>query len=161
MTGLEELRELVRIANQAKSLGGHLPTFRGEPLDTWLTRAVAKLERETLPRPLFEDGEPVDIGSCIGEVNGTDYGLTGEPVKRFEISAVHDSPGGEWAIRLKPGQVVKRPEPPDTWERIEADANTDTCDYNGDECQATMCSDCQLKHRLEIVRRCKALAGVE
>jgi hypothetical protein len=114
--------------------------------------AVAdQIERETLPRPRFEDGEPVDIGSYIGKVNGTDYGLTGEPVKRFEISAVHDSPGGEWVIRLKPGQVVKRPEPHDTWERIEADVDSGEGYANMDTAEVAA----------DVLRRCKALAGVE
>lgn len=117
---------------------------------SFMVAVADQIEWETLPRPLFEDGEPVDIGSYIGEVNGTDYGLTGEPVKRFEISAVHDSPGGEWVIRLRPGQVVKRPER-DTWERIAADVDSGKSYAGMDAAEVAA----------DVLRRCKALAGVE
>lgn len=60
---------------------------------------------------------------------------------------------------------------PDSWERLEEDAQKNACDYFGVECDSEakcrMCPhfqddrDCSLDMNADIVRRAKALAGVE
>lgn len=172
MTWFEELRVLAFAIGEIRSSGGSLPTFKGEPLDTWLTRAVAKIERETLPRPLFEDGEPVQFGDEILCSDG----------RTITVSAIEAKQSGWYSLRqfscdaletIRPGELVKRPEPTDTWERIVVDAKKDPCAYfgydgkpclDGDMCPAYDTkngNECDKCKTLDLVRRCKALAGVE
>lgn len=57
--------------------------------------------------PRFEDGEKVLEGDSFLYVA---HGNTPN-VKRFELNAVFDSPGGEWIYKFKNGERIKRPEP--------------------------------------------------
>ena len=151
MTWFEELCVLAFAVGEIRSSGGSLPTFKGEPLDTWLARAAAKIERETLPRPMFEDGAPVQFGDAVCCDNGDTFTVDSIEVMRdgwFSLSQFSCSV----SIAIQPGERVKRPEQPDTWERIEADAARISCEEYPD-----CCTD-EVK---DIVRRCKALAGVE
>ena len=57
---------------------------------------------------------------------------------------------------------------PDSWEQLERDAGSDTCGYFGDNGEDAHCPDCPVRDgncaaemAQDIVRRAKALAGVE
>ena len=116
-----------------------------------LLRIAKDIERETLPRPLFEDGAPVQFGDDVlvkcpyGDFCGELYQVAfdGEVVTLTNID-------GE-IVHITQGQRVNRPEPPDTWERIEADVDSGK-GYAGMDA-AEVAAD--------VLRRCKALAGVE
>lgn len=121
-------------------------------------------ERELLRSwPRFEDGEPVAIGDAVeGNRGGA-----------FEVKRITLERGG-WTLRdkaqgsyldLKPGQRAKRA---DSWELLEADAEKKPCGYLGypGRCDASCpyfdgARDCSAAMALDIVRRAKALAGVE
>ena len=125
------------------------------------------ISRYWLPRPRFKDGEPVQFGDkyeAYGHVR------TVERITFFKdrwiVSEGFDNSNVS-------GGPLKRPEPPDSWERIEADAKKDPCVYfgyagkpccDGDVCPAydtenmDECDKCKV---VDLVRRCKALAGVD
>ena len=56
-----------------------------------------------------------------------------------------------------------KPEPPDSWERIEEDAGKDRCSYFGAKYQdcgrcTQLATSCSISKASDLVRRCKALA---
>ena len=79
------------------------------------------IEQETLQRPLFEDGKPVQFGDDVlvkcqdGDFGGELYQVA------FDSEGVTlTNTDGEIAF-IAHGERVKRPEPPDSWERVEED----------------------------------------
>lgn len=128
------------------------------------------INRYWLPRPRFEDGEPVQFGDRFvantGEVrqvaritcldNGR-YVLISEYGHRYIV-------GKEKAD----GKRVKRPEPPDTWEKLAADIERcgDSCAYFGvSSCKGCPCHGaddaCMVIVMRDVLGRAKKLAGVE
>jgi hypothetical protein len=229
MTGIEKLRNLSSTLSEGQPFTLERIYIGGKTVSEWLADVADQIERETLPRPRFEDGEPVQFGDKYVDKYGnvatadtvvvsnhgftlynrgsaTHFKLT-ESVKR-PVAKVLDADGVEikvgdevWStndsglvchpfsfivteveehlvhgdgIGVLPCQVThKRVEPSDSWERIEADAKKDPCDYfgyagkpcrDGDVCPAYVtengyeCDKCKV---IDLVRRCKALAGVE
>lgn len=132
------------------------------------------ISRYWLPRPRFDDGEPVQFGDEILCSDG----------QTITVSAIEAKQSGWYSLRqfsrdaletIRPGELVKRPEPTDTWERIEADVEKFVCDYFGrapfdcgdcdggsDACPLSgITDDCEESMARDLVRRCKKLAGVE
>lgn len=59
-----------------------------------------------------------------------------------------------------------KPEPPDSWERIEEDAKKDRCSYFGAKYQdcgrcTQLATSCSISKSRDLVRRCRALAERE
>lgn len=239
MTGIEILREYANYGalyehckQVTKMLGKSCCDFENcDDCHRFVCEVIAdQIERETLPRPCFEDGEPVQVGdkyvNKYGNIATADtvvvsnHGFTlydkgsathfkpTESVKRPEPPKVLDADGVEikvgdevwlvegdadaWVVKSMDGDRVemtggvgwycnapcsklthKRPEPEDTWERVEADAaKNDVCDYFGRDgnqptskrcegCRGQEREDCIMAMTSDLVRRCKALAGVE
>lgn len=135
-----------------------------------LLHIANQIERETLPRPMFEDGTPVQFGDAVCCDDGYTFTVDAIEVMRdgwFSLSQFSCSV----SMTIQPGERVKRPEQQDTWERIEADAHKEPCDYFGAkesrDCWEAACSaadvdvPCLELMGVDLVRRCKALAGVE
>lgn len=164
MTGIERLRVLQRNVMKRPSYAKHISHY-------YLDSIASQIERETLPRPLFEDGEPVQFGDeymSIQDVHKV-KGICVRADGSFEIESV-----GGVCYRYGEDKRLKRPEPPDTWERIEADVNKGSaCRYFGvpdseEECGkcAAQLDDydlmsCAESMARDVLRRCKKLAGVE
>lgn len=111
--------------------------------------------------PRFEDGGPVrflDDFERYGDENG--------------VSVVTMYSDGSFALNFRAyskGERVKRPEPTDSWERIEEDAYKDDCEYFGRDLNG--CNGCPASRQdidnfycnenekaCDLVRRCRALA---
>lgn len=136
-----------------------------------LESIASQIERETLPRPLFEDGEPVQFGDEFP------VGAKTAKVRRIEVcdNIGWVVSGDGLAATGGPRDRLKRPEPPDSWERIAEDvAKADACRYFGvEDKDQRECRECEAfkAHGLDVncgeamaadvLRRCKALAGVE
>ena len=155
MTGIELLRKyaetrsltLLTCRQTPEALGKECDDFRScNDCHMFVCNAIAdQIERETLPRPRFEDGEPVQFGDkyeAYGHVRMVeritffkDRWIVSE---RFDNSNVSDGP-------------LKRPEPPDSWEQVEIDVNRGSGFEHMDKSEAAA----------EVLRRCKALAGVD
>lgn len=170
MTGLERLRK------EANRFIVHFDIEYHE------LRSIAdQIERETLPRPLFEDGTPVQFGDEFVAWNGTVGTVSAiNVVDNARLIIINSSSSNNYIVGAKDshGRFAKRPEPPDTWERIEADARKFAvfyCDERGlldpmcntleGDASTRHCTDCgcscEEKMALDLVRRCKELAGVE
>lgn len=233
MTGIEMLRDVCKALKGSPWRGTDIATIGGEPACEKLSKIADQIERETLPRPRFEDGKVARIGEVaryLGKnktiadmyVYSSGYHkvifcdntyLMLRPSEMLErpVAKVLDADGveikvgdevwgvedgsGPWTVEKIDGEHVtcvsddskwhryarcrtfthKRPEPPDTWEKIEADVvKGDACRYFGisDEAQQECreCEDCPARYSTancgeamaaDVLRRCKALAGIE
>lgn len=142
----------------------------------WSTsiRALHPLKRPA-SKVLDADGVEIKVGDTV-------YGI-GRTKHRFEvIDPHHIDPGvGEaFSVRCydrdeheechcKPKLLTHTR--PDSWRRLEEDAEKNACDYFGVECDSEakcrMCPhfqddrDCSLDMNADLIRRAKALAGAE
>lgn len=164
MTGLEKLRVYALDYSTVKC-ANNLPSITGKCCDEYdcckdclkstIDAIAYQIERETLPRPRFEDGEPVQFG---------DFAMLPKQDRSFKVERIEVYDNGWFAvsqhdgcgISAVPGFMFKRPEPPDSWERIEEDAYV--LDVNFDEGTDEYARTSVIR---DLVRRCKALAGVE
>lgn len=169
MTGIEKLRNLSAILGEKQPFALERIYIGDKTVSEWLADVADQIERETLPRPRFEDGEPVQFGDkyeAYGHVR------TVEKIAFFK---------DRWIVSERfdnsnvSGGQLKRPEPPDTWEKLAADierCDGSPCDYfeRLEEAGGTPCcgckaygseTDCIVQVMIDLVRRCKALAEVE
>lgn len=65
MTGIERIRAMAQAVFNASNVDGDMVFLEGMPLNAWLDRVADQIERETLLRPLFEDGTPVQVGDVV------------------------------------------------------------------------------------------------
>ena len=130
----------------------------------WLK--LTERERQILAMwPRFEDDEYVWFGDAY-----IDTGGDANKVRAIEFDeGCTDLVGIEgFHTGFFAGERVKRPAPKDSWERLEEDAAKSDCDYFGrdvsdcDRCPARESTlSCGQSKSLDIIRRAKALAGVE
>jgi len=132
-----------------------------------LRKTIAEMRPRLMPEgmewlvdawPRFEDNAPVkllDDFERYGEENG--------------VSAVTMYRDGSFALNFRAyskGERVNRPAPEDSWERLEEDAEKDPCGYFGFDGEETCgkCpasgKNCEQTMARDLVRRCRALAGV-
>ena len=100
-TLVERLREEAKTARDERGL----PVYTPEKIE----KLADAIEREYLPRPRFEDGEPVQFGDkfeSAGIVGTVDYILKGN-VEGCVIGRKEDS----GCVTYQNGKRVKRPEP--------------------------------------------------
>lgn len=126
-----------------------------------LKERIADMEPRLMPEgmewPRYESGEPVLLGSMVSDARGGSAAAIS-----FELSDdrvyIRDFEGFPSQV-LATGERVKRPEA-DSWERIEDDATKQPYSY----CVERGLDDDALptneKFARDLVRRCKALAGV-
>ena len=132
-------------------------------------RVLSEREKLILDRwPKFEDGECVWFGDAYIDTDGD-----ANKVRAIEFDdGCTDLVGIEsFHTGFFAGERVKRPAPKDSWERLEEDAGKEPCDYFGVECDDDKgCSgcphlregrDCTIALQADLIRRAKALAGVE
>ena len=134
-TLVEQLRDMVELSTindqhptvHADAILGHLCVSRGDERELF-TAIADRIEREYIPLPRFEDGEPVKVGDLV---------LWDDRVaKRVEdIKAKVYLEGSCGTCN----SVLKRSEL-DTLERIEADARMQYGLYWG--CTGVLCLDC-------------------
>lgn len=126
----------------------------------WLK--LTERERQILDMwPRFEDGEPVWLGDEVGDFGGeiVDIYFNDKGAAIWNNACDH--------LHLAIGERAKRPAPKDSWERLEEDASKDTCVYFGGtgHFDCSECSsggiNCFRRMKLDLIRRAKALAGVE
>lgn len=124
--------------------------------------------KRPVPKVLDADGVEIEVGDTVWHEDGTEMTV---------MSLVGDLPGhvtthskippARYSISAKLITHTR----PDSWERLEEDAEKDACDYFGEECDDDKgCSgcphfhegrDCTIDVQADLVRRAKALAGAE
>ena len=113
------------------------------------------------------DGVPIAVGDTVrAKRDGRRWTVVG-----FDFSKQHSviAVDGRCAKKeLKPAWLTHAE--PDSWERLDGDAVKGACEYfgflgkpcnDGDGCSANKPGDCAKFKALDIIRRAKALAGVE
>ena len=166
------IEDLARADDENRLLKNELELFRtrveqfGKMLYDTNRMRVSEAERQILDMwPKFEDGEYVLPGDRVGLVDDDEtlyqvhIGETGYSLYTETHDEWHDS-----------GDVVKRPASKDSWERLEEDAAKEPCFYFGFEgkpcddgagCPANKLGNCSKLKASDIIRRAKALAGME
>lgn len=131
-------------------------------------------ERVKRPAVPAADGEPLEVGQTVWDENGAEYVVCEVGPQSVTVEYWNEGIAAHGSIAPSKLTHIK-PEPPDTWERIEADcskADVEYCDKyglldpscNADEGEAAErhCIDCGCtcgeKMARDLVRRCKALA---
>lgn len=147
-------------------------------LDDWKGNAEGFAPDAYMKLPLDADGEPICIGdemsiegkACrvIGYQEAFDH-------KTMLFIARDENAAHIWTLaadRHKHFKHDTKPEPPDSWEKLEEDAKQRICSYFGIDQENTSCEDCPhgssqtgricgQNARLDILKRAKKLAGIE
>lgn len=126
--------------------------------------------------PRFEDGEYVWFGDEVEAHHGGAITVDAIEFSRGKV-CVKDAEDGDWDTSMYAMRPLKRPAPADSWERLEEDARKGVCEYAGayrkrgtidsHECDGCRFDGdgngptCEQQMALDIIRRAKALAGVE
>ena len=124
--------------------------------------------KRPVPKVLDADGVEIKFGDTVWD---------GDGVEMTVMSLVGELPGHVTThSKIPPAMHSIDPKRlthtrPDSWERLEEDAAREPCDYFGVECDEDKgCSgcphlhkgrDCTIDMQADLVRRAKALAGVE
>lgn len=120
-----------RGSRPSKTIGGSCGTAQSIDL---VKRALALLERQ-LPEgvewPRFEDGELVEIGDAYEKASGTTGVVTSMHLRQYGGVPTWVIGKGCGKVCVRPGERVKRAEPEDTQEKIDADAGKSFCEYFG------------------------------
>lgn len=115
---------------------------------------------------LAADDEPLEIGQTVWHEDGTKlevFGFLREDDADTVVSVGRIEGPTDWCEAMSSSLTHAKPEPPDSWERIEEDARKGRCSYFGvkyqDCCECTkLPSSCSISKARDLVRRCKALA---
>ena len=123
-----------------------------------------ELVKRPTPKVLGADGAPIEVGDTVYFVGGSGT--------RFAVKDIDFKPDGafvgiidedRYSATVNPESLTH--ERPDSWERLEADAKKKACDIAG----SSYCGNCRFRHgipflscdmkaRIELVERAKALA---
>ena len=162
-SGIEHLKQAKAHMSEANGImSGHISKLKA--LEDENAELRAKLEAwiqsddSYMKLPLDADGEPIRIGDVLYS-SGNEFRVVSITVKADEACVGVHTDEGAFLPSVNPKYISrKKPEPADSWERIEEDAKLAPRDYlekrgmNPEETEriASMMAD--------IVRRAKALA---
>lgn len=117
--------------------------------------------------PRFEDGEYVMVGDRFIDHKVNERTVRSVIVNNDGVELRTFDGTFDWH---ETGERVKRPAPNDSWERFVEDMQKSACAYfgyqhkecdEGDGCPASGALDCSNRKMADLIRRAKALAGVE
>ena len=176
---------LVRIGDELKFEGKTMlvcdVTFYADGWTLWCDREdmSGRLygsfdERVERPAPevLDADGEPIRIGDVL-YLNGNECRVVSITVKVDEACVGVHIDEGVFLPSVNPRYLSrKKPEPPDSWEKLEKDARKTACDYapaprnedgltTCDGCPFLKSESCSNEMTIDLVERAKKLAGIE
>ena len=107
------------------------PQFQHDRAEKLAGEIQEEIDRCYLPRPLFEDGEPVQFGDLIQGSSHCkfDNRVRFDRIIYYDTGRVRlDVAGGDGCM-LQIGQRLERPPEPDTQEKIDADLLLTARDY--------------------------------
>ena len=126
---------------------------------------------DDVPAPIDADGREISFGTkVLYDLEGVEHKVLG-----YEFSTRYD---GRWMVEIETPSYSAfyvtecfRTTKPDSWERLEEDAAKGLCGYFGmddaPDCKGCpayedrLSCECNIKVARDIIRRAKALAGVE
>lgn len=122
--------------------------------------------------PLDADGEPIRVGDVLYS-SGNECRVVSITVKADEACVGVHTDEGVFLPSVNPKYLSrKKPEPPDSWEKLEKDARKTACDYapaprnedgltTCDGCPFLKSESCSNEMTIDLVERAKKLAGIE
>ena len=130
---------------------------------TW--RSYKEPIKRPTPKVLDADGAEIRVGDTVWDVeSGIEYEVVGIHTDEDTPVRVMRTDGSHLAKAAKPSTLTH--ERPDSWERLERDANASTCTYFGattKDCE--ICGhdswECSYDKARDLVRRCKELSRKE
>lgn len=178
-SGIEHLKQAKAHMSEANGImSGHISKLKA--LEEENAELRAKLEAwiqsddSYMKLPLDADGEPIRIGDIVYR--------DADP-KPLQVDLIYVGSMGYRAVRLKDSAGIytsadaprlshKKPEPPDSWEKLEKDARKIACDYahaprnedgltTCDGCPFQKSESCSNEMTIDLVERAKKLAGIE
>lgn len=178
-SGIEHLKQAKAHMSEANGImSGHISKLK--ELEEENAELRAKLEAciqsydSYMKLPLDADGEPIRIGDIVYR--------DGYP-EPLEVDLIYDGSTGYCTLRLKDSAGIytsadvprlshKKPERPDSWEKLEEDARKTACNYapaprnedgliTCDGCPFEKSESCGNEMMIDLVERAKKLAGIE
>ena len=159
-----EMMENERLKKENDDLKAELADWKGNA-EGFQPDAYMKLPKDA-------DGEPIRIGDVLYS-SGNECRVVSITVKADEACVGVHTDEGVFLPSVNPKYLSrKKPEPADSWERLEEDARKTTCDYAPaprDEDGLTTCDGCPFlksescsnEMTIDLVERAKKLAGIE
>lgn len=136
-------------------------------------RAIAdRIDREMMELPKDADGEPIRIGDEVN-IDGDAMTVLGYRLHNDMLLLFAKDKESGLFFTPKPSEIRHfKPEPADSWEKLEEDATQQSCGYFGMDRTPVSCDDCPhgweqtgrpcwQNARLDILARAKKLAGIE
>ena len=107
--------------------------------------------------PLDADGEPIRVGDVLYS-SGNECRVVNITVKANEVCVAVYADDGTFFPWINPKYLSrKKPEPADSWEKLEEDVNLGCRDY----CEKHRLEECDYNMRVHILARAKKLAGIK
>lgn len=165
------VRKNERLEKEKAELKAENAALKAE-LDDWKGNAEGFEPDAYMKLPLDADGVPIRIGDVV-DVDGSAMTVLGYRLHDGRVLLIVEDEKGGLVFTPRPSGVRHfRPEPPDSWEKLEEDAKKGSCRYFGKlEDINTVCSKCPHGRKtgiscwqnmnLDLVRRAKRLAGIE
>ena len=177
--------ELVKMGDEVEYKGEtmrvYLATFNADGWALWCSRegidgrlsgSFGERVKRPTPKVLDADGEPIRIGDVLYS-SGNECRVVSITVKADEACVGVHTDEGAFLPSVNPKYLSrKKPEPADSWEKLEEDARKTACNYAPaprDEYGITTCDGCRFQKSescsnemtLDVVERAKKLAGIE
>ena len=170
---MEDLRSGIEHVKQAKAhmseangiMNGHISKLKA--LEEENAELRAKLEAwiqsddSYMKLPLDADGEPIRIGDVLYS-SGNECRVVSITANENEVWVAVYADDGTFFPWVKPKYLShKKPEPPDSWEKLEKDARKTACAYAPaprNEDGLVTCDGCRYEMTIDLVERAKKLA---
>lgn len=135
-------------------------------------RLADLIDRETVELPRDADGVPIRIGDVLYS-SGNECRVVSITVKADKACVAVYADDGTFFPWINPKYLSrKKPEPADSWEKLEEDARKTACDYapaprNEDGlttcygCPFQKSESCSNEMTIDLVERAKKLAGIK
>lgn len=135
-------------------------------------RIADRIDLEMVELPRDADGEPIHVGDVLYS-SGNECRVVSITVKADEACVGVHTDEGVLLPSVNPKYLSrKKPEPADSWEKLEEDARKTACNYAlapHDEDGFTTCDGCRFQKSescsnemtVDLVERAKKLAGIE
>lgn len=176
-SGIEHLKQAKAHMSEANGImNGHISKLKA--LEEENAELRAKLEAwiqsddSYMKLPLDADGEPIRIGDKVN-VDGDAMTVLGYRLYNGTLLLIVKEGDSNLTYTLKPSEIRHfKPEPADSWEKLEKDARKIACDYapaprnedgltTCDGCPFQKSESCSNEMTIDLVERAKKLAGIE
>lgn len=176
-SGIEHLKQAKAHMSEANGImSGHISKLKA--LEEENAELRAKLEAwiqsddSYMKLPLDADGEPIRIGDEVN-IDGDAMTVLGYRLHNDMLLLVTKDKKSGLFFTPEPSRVRHfKPEPADSWEKLEEDARKTACNYAlapRDEDGITTCDGCRFQKSescsnemtIDLVERAKKLAGIE